>query len=84
MPLTVITAASLAGDFSILFMSVLWLRALQTRVPRTQSSRVSECDRLGPKLLGRIGLAWPGPIAAYIGVAFTLLIGAVIAVAVIA
>ncbi|MEY4136390.1 MAG: hypothetical protein RL205_518 [Actinomycetota bacterium] len=77
-PLPVAALGAFAFGISLELFYVLWITALQTRVPRESLSRVNSYDALGSLMFGPIGLALAGPLVAAIGLQRSFLIGAAI------
>jgi predicted MFS family arabinose efflux permease len=81
-PLWLVAASMLVNGVCVDIFEVLWDTALQTHVPNHALARISSYDALGSFVLGPLGLAIAGPVAAAIGVTPTLAgAGALLAVA---
>jgi hypothetical protein len=81
-PLWLVAASMLVNGVCVDIFEILWDTALQTHVPNHALARISSYDALGSFVLGPIGLAIAGPVAAAIGVTATLTgAGALLAVA---
>jgi hypothetical protein len=61
----------------------VWITALQRNVPEHALSRISSFDWLGSVALNPLGYALVGPISVVVGIRETLLVAAVLNVAVI-
>ncbi|CAB4892830.1 unannotated protein [freshwater metagenome] len=79
LPLWLIALAALALGIAYESLGVLWFTALQTHIPRESLSRVSAYDAMGSLMLGPLGLALAGPLAAAIGLQGAFLIAAITA-----
>lgn len=77
-PLPLAALGAFAFGISLELFYVLWITALQTRVPRESLSRVNSYDALGSLMFGPLGLALAGPLVAAIGLQRSFLIGVVI------
>ncbi len=77
-PLPIAALGAFAFGISLEFFYVLWITALQTRVPRESLSRVNSYDALGSLMFGPIGLALAGPLVAAIGLQRSFLIAVAI------
>lgn len=82
LPLIVIAVVSFAVGIGFALGSTLWFTALQRNVPAHALSRISSFDWLGSVALNPIGYALIGPIAALIGNPETLVVAAVLNIAV--
>lgn len=80
-PLIVVAAAAFITGISIDLFYVVWITALQRKVPREALSRVSSYDAFGSLLFGPIGLAISGPIIAGLGAPLAFGLFGVIALA---
>ena len=80
--LVAITVVSFALGVGFALGNTLWITALQRNVPDHALSRISSFDWLGSVALNPIGYALIGPIAAVIGTSETLLVAAILNVAV--
>ena len=81
LPLPVLIAVSALSGGGIAVHLALWFTVFQQQVPPEAMSRVSSYDSFGSFVLGPLGAALAGPVAAVIGVRETLLwAAAVIAV----
>jgi MFS family permease len=81
-PLIGISVVSFAGGVGFALGNTLWITALQRNVPTQALSRISSFDWLGSVALNPIGYALIGPIAAAIGTSETLVVAAVLNIAV--
>jgi MFS family permease len=80
-PLWAIVAVSAVTGVGLAVHLALWFTVFQQQVPAESMSRVSSYDAFGSFVLGPLGAALAGPVAAGIGVKETLLVSvAVIAV----
>jgi MFS family permease len=80
-PLWAIVAVSAVTGIGLAVHLALWFTVFQQQVPAESMSRVSSYDAFGSFVLGPLGAALAGPVAAGIGVKETLLVSvAVIAV----
>ncbi len=77
-PLPIAALGAFAFGISLELFYVLWITALQTRVPRESLSRVNSYDALGSLMFGPIGLALAGPLVAAIGLQRSFMIGVAI------
>ena len=75
-PLPVLALAGLLGGLQASLHEVLWSTSLQQHVPPQALSRVSAYGWLGALLFAPLGYALAGPVAAWVGVAATLWLGA--------
>jgi MFS family permease len=75
-PLPVLALAGLGGGLQASLHEVLWSTSLQQHVPAEALSRVSAYGWLGALLFVPLGYALAGPVAAWLGVAATLWLGA--------
>jgi MFS family permease len=82
LPLVGIAAFSLALGIGFALGNTLWMTTLQRNVPDQTLSRISSFDWFGSVALNPIGYALIGPIAATIGRSETLIIAAVLNLAV--
>jgi uncharacterized membrane protein len=82
LPLIWLAVVSFANGIGFAVGNVLWMTALQRNVPGHALSRISSFDWLGSVALNPIGYAMIGPIAAAIGTPETLVIAAVMIIAV--
>lgn len=71
----VLTGAFIAG-VAIEVFSVAWGTTMQTNIPEESYSRVVSYDAFGSYALAPIGIAFAGPVAAWIGTPRTLVIAA--------
>jgi hypothetical protein len=81
LPAPVIAVLGFVAGATEGFLEVVWLTALQERIPQESLSRVSSYDTLGSFVFMPIGFALAGPVADAAGVSATLLGMAVCAVA---
>jgi hypothetical protein len=83
-PVSLIAMAvvSFAVGIGFALGNTLWITALQRNVPAHALSRISSFDWLGSVALNPIGYALIGPIAAAIGTSETLVVAAVLNIAV--
>ena len=79
-PLPLIVVAALVAGVGLELYGVFWETTLQEHIPEEKLSRVSSYDVLGSFALIPVGVAFMGPLAAWIGVANTLLLAAVVVV----
>ncbi len=79
-PVIAVVAFATGVGFSL--GGTLWITALQRNVPEHTLSRISSFDWLGSVALNPIGYALIGPIAATIGVSQTLIISAILNMAI--
>ncbi len=82
LPLVALAGVSFVVGIGFAVGNTLWTTALQRNVPQHALSRISSFDWLGSVALNPIGYALIGPIAAAIGTSQTLVIAAVLNVAV--
>jgi MFS family permease len=82
LPLPAIAAVSLLNGIGFALGNTFWFTALQRNVPERALSRISSFDWLGSVALNPIGYAFIGPIAGAIGTPETLILAAVINMAV--
>ncbi|MGZ6256215.1 MAG: MFS transporter [Candidatus Limnocylindria bacterium] len=82
LPLIGLAIVSFAVGIGFAFGNTLWMTALQRNVPEHALSRISSFDWLGSVALNPIGYALIGPIAAAFGSSQTLMVAAVLNVAV--
>ena len=82
LPLIWLAVVSFANGIGFAVGNVLWMTALQRNVPGHTLSRISSFDWLGSVALNPIGYALIGPLAVAIGTPETLVIAAVLIVAV--
>jgi MFS family permease len=75
-PLPVLALAGLLGGLQASLHEVLWSTSLQQHVPPEALSRVSAYGWLGALVFAPLGYALAGPVAARVGVATTLWLGA--------
>jgi MFS family permease len=73
-PLWVVVAASVVAGIGLAVHLALWFTVFQQQVPPESMSRVSSYDAFGSFVLGPLGAAVAGPVAAGIGVHETLLV----------
>jgi MFS family permease len=83
LPLIAIAAVSFAVGVGFAVGNMLWITALQRNVPEHALSRISSFDWLGSVALNPLGYALVGPISVAVGIRETLLVAAVLNVAVI-
>ncbi len=81
LPLPVLAAISATAGVGIAIHLALWFTVFQQQVPPESLSRVSSYDAFGSFVLGPLGLALAGPVAAHFGVRETL-VGASVVMAV--
>ena len=79
LPLWLIALSALLLGIAYESLGILWFTALQTHIPRESLSRVSAYDAMGSLMLGPLGLALAGPLAAAIGLQGAFLIAAAVA-----
>lgn len=72
LPLVFVGITALAFGIALELFYVLWMTALQQKVPREALSRVSSYDAMGSLMLGPLGLAVSGPMVSAIGVQVSL------------
>jgi hypothetical protein len=84
LPLSLIGLAfiSFANGIGFAVGNTLWMTALQRNMPEHTLSRISSFDWLGSVALNPVGYALIGPIAAAIGTSQTLVVAAVLNIAV--
>jgi MFS family permease len=82
LPLIGLVAVSFAVGIGFAVGNTLWMTALQRNVPEHALSRISSFDWLGSVALNPVGYALIGPIAAAFGPSQTLLVAAVLNIAV--
>jgi hypothetical protein len=82
LPLIGLAVVSFAVGIGFAFGNTLWMTALQRNVPQHALSRISSFDWLGSVALNPIGNALIGPIAAAFGPSQTLMVAAVLNIAV--
>lgn len=82
LPLLSLAAVSFVVGIGFALGGTLWTTALQRNVPVHALSRISSFDWLGSVALNPIGYALIGPIAALIGTTETLIVAAVLNIAV--
>jgi len=82
LPLIWLAVVSFANGIGFAVGNVLWMTALQRNVPGHTLSRISSFDWLGSVALSPIGYALIGPLAVAIGTPETLVIAAVLIIAV--
>ncbi|MFI6977535.1 MFS transporter [Embleya sp. NPDC050154] len=80
-PMVVVTAAYFVGMFGLGVLSPLWETTIQRRIPQEALGRVGSFDSLISFAARPLGLAVAAPVAAAIGSATPLLIGAVLVAA---
>ena len=80
-PLAVVAFAAFITGISLDIFYVVWITALQRKVPREALSRVSSYDAFGSLLFGPIGLAISGPLIAGLGATLAFGLFGVIALA---
>ncbi len=81
LPLPVLIAVSALSGAGIAVHLALWFTVFQQQVPPEAMSRVSSYDSFGSFVLGPLGAALAGPVAALVGIKTTLLgVAAVIAI----
>ena len=81
-PVVGLAAVSFAVGVGFALGNTLWITALQRNVPEHALSRISSFDWIGSVALNPIGYILIGPIAAAIGTSETLVIAAVLNIAV--
>lgn len=79
LPLWCVMAGAFALGLSMEIFMVIWFTAMQTNIPRDALSRVSSYDAMGSLMLGPLGLALAGPLAAAIGLQASFFIAAAVA-----
>jgi MFS family permease len=72
-PVPVIAALAFAAGAMEGFVEVVWVTALQERIPTAALSRVSAYDTLGSFVLMPVGFAVAGPVADAVGLKAALL-----------
>lgn len=82
LPLIGLAVVSFVVGLGFALGNTLWMTALQRNVPEHALSRISSFDWLGSVALNPIGYALIGPIAAAIGTSETLVVAAVLNIAV--
>ncbi len=82
LPLVPLAAVSFVNGIGFAVGNTLWTTALQRNVPAHSLSRISSFDWLGSVALNPIGYALIGPLAAAIGTPETLVVAAVLNIAV--
>jgi hypothetical protein len=82
LPLVAIAIVTFVGGIGFALGGTLWFTALQRNVPDHALSRISSFDWFGSVALNPVGYAVIGPIAAAIGTPMTLVLAAVINIAV--
>jgi MFS family permease len=82
LPLVGLAVVSFAVGIGFALGNTLWMSALQRNVPEHALSRISSFDWLGSVALNPVGYALIGPIAVAIGTTETLVIAAVLNIAV--
>jgi MFS family permease len=80
LPLWALVVCSAAAGVGLAVHLALWFTVFQQQVPAESMSRVSSYDAFGSFVLGPLGAALAGPVAASIGVRETLLIAVAIMV----
>lgn len=80
LPTAVIAAAGFLAGVTEGVVEVIWITALQQRIPQAALSRVSAYDTVGSFVFMPVGFALAGPVAAAVGTRATLLGVAVFAV----
>ena len=80
--LVVVVVVSLAVGIGFAIGNTLWMTALQRNVPEHAISRISSFDWLGSVALNPIGYVLIGPISAAIGTPETLVVAAILNIAV--
>jgi MFS family permease len=78
LPLPVLLACSFVSGIGIAVHLALWFTVFQRQVPAEAMSRVSSYDSFGSFVLGPLGAALAGPVAALVGIRATLLGAAVV------
>jgi MFS family permease len=73
LPTAVIAVLGLVAGATEGFLEVIWLTALQERIPAAALSRVSSYDTLGSFVFMPVGFALSGPVADAAGLTATLL-----------
>ena len=81
-PLFALVVVSFGVGIGFALGNTLWITALQRNVPQHALSRISSFDWLGSVALNPVGYALIGPIAALFGTEKTLLVAAVLNIAV--
>jgi len=82
LPLIALAVVSFVNGVGFALGNTLWFTALQRNVPEHALSRISSFDWLGSVALNPIGYALIGPLAAAIGTSQTLVVAAVLNIAV--
>jgi hypothetical protein len=82
LPLIAIVVVSFINGVGFAVGNMLWITALQRNVPGHALSRISSFDWLGSVAFNPIGYALIGPIAAAVGTSETLMLAAVLNIAV--
>jgi hypothetical protein len=72
LPTWSICAVGFVASAALSVSYVLWMTALQQRVPAHAISRISSFDWLGSVALNPLGYALAGPVASVVGVGTTL------------
>lgn len=80
-PIWVIAGLAFAWGVAMESFYVVWITAIQQRVPREALSRVMAYDAFGSLVFGPIGLALAGPLLAAIGMANTLYVATAVSLA---
>jgi MFS family permease len=81
LPFPILLACSFVTGIGIAIHLTLWFTVFQREVPAESMSRVSSYDAFGSFVLGPLGSALAGPVAALVGIRATLLGAAVVMVA---
>ncbi len=81
MPLAVVSLGAFLVGIAVELFYVVWVTAVQSRVPRDSLSRVSSYDALGSLMLGPLGVALAGPLVGLLGLTTVFLIAAAISAA---
>jgi MFS family permease len=81
LPVSVIAVLGFVAGATEGFMEVVWITALQERIPPAALSRVSSYDTLGSFVFMPVGFALAGPVSEAIGLRATLVAVAIFALA---
>jgi MFS family permease len=78
LPLWALVLCSIVAGIGLAVHLALWFTVFQQQVPAESMSRVSSYDAFGSFVLGPLGAALAGPLAAGIGVRETLLVSVIV------
>jgi MFS family permease len=78
LPLWALVLFSIVAGIGLAVHLALWFTVFQQQVPAESMSRVSSYDAFGSFVLGPLGSALAGPLAAGIGVRETLLVSVIV------